>query len=156
MNFSHVDTEGNAVMVDVGEKEITRREASAAGSIRMSPECFAAVRDGTVKKGAVLNTARVAGIMAAKRTAEFIPLCHTLNLTHVIVDFSLCQENCELQAKCTVRCDGKTGVEMEALSGVSVALLTVYDMCKSINKNMEIGGIHLIEKSGGKSGRFRN
>lgn len=155
MNFSHIDAEGKAVMVDVGAKEVTRREATATGVIRMNEKCFAAVRDGTVKKGAVLNTARIAGIMAAKRTAEFIPLCHTLNLTNVTIDFTFLPESLELKTVCTVRCDGKTGVEMEALSGVSVALLTVYDMCKSIDKNMEISVIRLIEKTGGKSGHFR-
>jgi len=154
MGFTHIDENGNAVMVDVGNKEITSREAVAIGRIRMSEESFAAVAEGRAKKGDVLGVAQVAGIMAAKKTSDLIPLCHTLILTKVSVEFELFQEICEIQATCTVRCDGKTGVEMEALTGVSTALLTIYDMCKAVDKRMEINGIHLVEKHGGKSGDF--
>jgi len=153
VDLTHVDPDGSAVMVDVGEKEITKREAVAEGSISMSPECFAAVMDGNTKKGAVLNAARIAGIMAAKRTPELIPLCHTLNLSKVQVDFILQPETCEVQTICTVRCEAKTGAEMEALTGVAVALLTVYDMCKAIDRNMKIGNVRLVKKTGGKSGK---
>lgn len=155
MEFTHIDENGNAVMVDVGDKAVTSREAVACGRIRMSRECFAAVTQGGMKKGDVLAVAQVAGIMGAKRTAELIPLCHTLLLTKVSVTFVLHEQSCEIEAVCTVRCDGKTGVEMEALTGVSTALLTVYDMCKAVDKRMEIGQIHLLEKRGGKSGDFR-
>jgi len=121
----------------------------------MSAECFAAVRAGAAKKGDVLGVARVAGIMAVKKTPDLIPLCHMLNITKAAVDLTLLPETCEVEAVCTVRTLGRTGVEMEALTGVSVALLTVYDMCKALDKGMEIGNICLHEKSGGKSGRFR-
>jgi cyclic pyranopterin phosphate synthase len=154
MGLTHIDTNGNAVMVDVGEKEITPREAVATGSIRMNKECFYSVSNNTVKKGAVLDVARVAGIMAAKRTSELIPLCHTLNLSNVKIEFTLHPENFEITTVCTVRCEAKTGVEMEALTGVTVALLTVYDMCKAIDKRMKIDNIHLVKKTGGKSGNF--
>ncbi len=154
MEFSHVDANGNAVMVDVSGKVATKRRAVAAGRIRMSWECFSAVRDGTAKKGDVLGVAQVAGIMAAKRTADLIPLCHRLNLTNCRVEFTLHPENHEIEAVCTVLCEGQTGVEMEALTGVSVSLLTIYDMCKAVDKRMEMGNIHLVEKHGGKSGDF--
>ncbi|MBR0026919.1 MAG: cyclic pyranopterin monophosphate synthase MoaC [Clostridia bacterium] len=154
MGFTHIDENGNAVMVDVGNKEITSREAVAIGRIRMSAESFAAVAEGRAKKGDVLGVAQVAGIMAAKKTSDMIPLCHTLILTKVSVEFEMFPETCEIEATCTVRCDGKTGVEMEALTGVSTALLTVYDMCKAVDKRMELNGIHLVEKHGGKSGDF--
>ncbi len=155
MDLTHIDAAGNARMVDVCNKEITSRQAIADGSIRMSRECLEAIAAGYVKKGDVLGAARIAGIMAAKRTSELIPLCHGLNLTSCQVELTLDEANCEIAAKCTVGCDDKTGVEMEALTGVSAALLTVYDMCKALDKRMVIGNIHLVEKSGGKSGRFR-
>jgi cyclic pyranopterin phosphate synthase len=155
MAFTHIDGQGNAVMVDVGEKPPTHREAIAEGKIRLGAKCFAAVRDGAAKKGDVLGVAQVAGIMAAKKTPELIPLCHMLNITKASVEFTLLPDALEVEAVCAVRTFGQTGVEMEALTGVSVALLTVYDMCKSIDKNMEIYGIHLLEKAGGKSGHFR-
>ena len=155
MEFTHFDGQGNAWMVDVGEKEDTRREAVARGSIFMSPQCFSMVQQGNMKKGDVLAVARVAGIMGAKRTWELIPLCHVLNLTKLSVDFRMNEERHEIQAVCTARTTGKTGVEMEALTGVSTALLTVYDMCKAIDKRMVIEDIHLCEKTGGKSGEFR-
>lgn len=156
MDFTHFDSEGNAWMVDVGEKEDTRREAVAKGSIFLSPQCFDMVRQGAMKKGDVLGVARVAGIMGAKKTWELIPLCHVLNLTKLTVDFELKEGHHEIQAVCTARTTGKTGVEMEALTGVSVALLTIYDMCKAVDKSMEIGSVYLERKTGGKSGEFIN
>lgn len=143
-------------MVDVGGKEETKREAVARGSIFMSPECLAMVEEGTMKKGDVLGVARVAGIMGAKRTSELIPLCHLLNLTKLTVDFEIKKETCEIEAVCRAKTTGRTGVEMEALTGVSVALLTIYDMCKAVDKTMEMGSIHLEYKAGGKSGEFYN
>lgn len=154
MEFTHLDETGAAIMVDVGNKEVTSRKALAAGRIRMSKDCFAALAEGTNKKGDVLGVARVAGIMGAKRTSQLIPLCHPLMLTKVTLDFRLLPEECTVEALCTVCCEGKTGVEMEALTGVSTALLTLYDMCKALDKSMEITGIHLVEKHGGKSGDF--
>lgn len=155
MSFSHVDPNGNAIMVNVGDKAVTQRTAVATGTIRMSIECFAAVKAGRAKKGDVLGVAQVAGIMAAKRTSELIPLCHPLFLSATKIEFSLQEGRCEVQVICTTSCDGKTGVEMEALTGASVALLTIYDMCKSMDRFMEISGIHLVEKRGGKSGHHR-
>lgn len=154
MELTHIDPNGNAVMVDVGEKCPTRRQAAAVGRIRMSRECFDTVRDGTAKKGNVLGVAQVAGIMATKRTSELIPLCHTLSLTKSAVTFRLLEEDCAVEALCTASCQGQTGAEMEALTGVSTALLTVYDMCKAVDKRMVIEQIHLVQKSGGKSGDF--
>lgn len=156
MEFTHFDEAGNARMVDVGGKEETKREAVARGSIFMSPECLAMVEEGTMKKGDVLGVARVAGIMGAKRTSELIPLCHLLNLTKLTVDFEIKKETCEIEAVCRAKTTGRTGVEMEALTGISVALLTIYDMCKAVDKTMEMGGIHLEYKAGGKSGEFYN
>lgn len=154
MAFTHIDANGNAVMVDVSAKQPSVRTASASGRIRMSAECFLAVQSGTSKKGDVLGVAQVAGIMAAKHTADLIPLCHRLNLTKCEIAFTLLEEEQSIQAVCTVRCAGPTGVEMEALTGVSTALLTIYDMCKAIDKRMVISDIHLLEKQGGKSGDF--
>lgn len=156
MEFTHFDDQGNALMVDVGDKTETKREAVARGSISMSRECIDMVARGTMAKGDVLGVARVAGIMGAKRTSELIPLCHILNLTKLAIDFSIDQEAGRIEAVCTARTTGRTGVEMEALTGVSVALLTIYDMCKAVDKSMEIGTIYLEHKSGGKSGEFHN
>ena len=156
MEFTHFDPGGKAWMVDVGDKEDTRREAVASGIIRMSRECFEMVAAGTAKKGDVLGTARIAGIMGAKKTSDLIPLCHILNLTKVSVAFEMLPEECAIRAVCTAGTVGKTGVEMEALTGVSCALLTVYDMCKAADKTMEIGQIRLVKKSGGKSGEINN
>ena len=153
-HFTHVDAAGNARMVDVGEKAVTHRTAVAVGRVTMSPECFAAVAEGRAKKGDVLGVAQVAGIMATKRTSELIPLCHPLPLTKVSVDFRLLPERQAVEALCTVKTAGVTGVEMEALTGVSTALLTIYDMCKAVDKGMELGEIHLVEKTGGKSGHY--
>lgn len=149
--FSHFNAAGEAVMVDVTAKQETEREATARGSIRMSAECASKVREGSMGKGDVLGVARIAGIMGAKKTSELIPLCHILALTKVEVEFSWVSENV-LEARCTTKTTGRTGVEMEALTGVNVALLTVYDMCKAVDKGMEIGDICLLRKSGGKSG----
>ncbi|MBQ8986434.1 MAG: cyclic pyranopterin monophosphate synthase MoaC [Lachnospiraceae bacterium] len=154
MDFTHFDGDGNAWMVDVSGKKETERVAVARGSIFMSRECFVKVRDGGMKKGDVLGVARVAGIMGAKKTSELIPLCHILNLTKLAVDFELHEEHNEIRAFCTAKTTGRTGVEMEALTGVSTALLTVYDMCKAVDKTMEIGKIRLCTKKGGKSGDF--
>ena len=137
-------------MVDVGDKAATRREARAEGRIAMSTDALAAIRDGLVKKGDVLAVARVAGIMAAKRTAELIPLCHPLPITRVSLDLAV--EDGGIHAQAVVATDGKTGVEMEALTAVSVALLTVYDMAKALDRNMRIDGVRVLAKSGGKSG----
>ena len=152
MEFTHFDGDGNARMVDVGEKEETRREAVARGSIFLSPECFAKVSEGSMKKGDVLGVARIAGIMGAKKTSELIPLCHVLSLTKLTVDFEMREDTHEIQAVCTACTVGKTGVEMEALTGVNVALLTIYDMCKAVDRGMHLEGVGLVRKSGGKSG----
>jgi cyclic pyranopterin phosphate synthase len=159
--FTHFDSRGNAVMVDVSEKEISERVAVAKGSISMSKEAMRAVQGGTVKKGDVLSVARIAGIMATKRCAELIPLCHSLCFEECAVDFIIdkADESSEtknvIEACCRVKLSGKTGAEMEALTGVSVALLTIYDMCKAIDRAMVISNIRLWEKSGGRSGRFK-
>lgn len=154
MEFTHFDENGNAVMVDVTQKDVTDRMAAAEGYIRVSGECFRRIMEGGIQKGDVLGCARIAGIMGAKKTPDLIPLCHLLNLTRAAVDFEPDAERCLIRAVCTVRCQGRTGVEMEALTGVSVALLTIYDMCKAVDKGMEIGGIRLLHKEGGKSGVY--
>ncbi|OPZ60298.1 MAG: Cyclic pyranopterin monophosphate synthase accessory protein [Deltaproteobacteria bacterium ADurb.Bin510] len=154
MDFTHFDEAGNAVMVDVSDKAVTARVAVATGSIRVSSAVMQAITAGTAQKGDVLGVARLAGIMATKRTSELIPLTHPLPLTKCAVDFELDAAGGTITAVCTAKTDGKTGVEMEALIGVSVALLTIYDMCKAIDKRMLIGDIHLVEKRGGKSGDF--
>jgi len=148
--LTHLDESGKARMVDVGAKQPTSREAVASGRIRMSPQALAAIRDGEVPKGDVLAAARIAGIMAAKKTADLIPLCHPLALDSVTVDFAF--EEGALRATASARLSGKTGVEMEALTATSVALLTIYDMAKAIDKGMVIDGVRLISKRGGKSG----
>lgn len=155
MKLTHVDADGNAVMVDVGEKQVTHRTAVAHGFISMNKAAFAAVRDGSAKKGDVLGVAQIAGIMAAKRTSDLIPLCHYLNLTHCSVTFQLLPDVRQIEVRCKVTCDGKTGVEMEALTGCSTALLTIYDMVKALDKRMKIESIHLLEKHGGRSGDFQ-
>ena len=152
--LNHFDENGNAVMVDVSEKNITARTAVASGQIHVSREVFDAIVHGTAAKGDVLGVARVAGIMAAKQTSSLIPMCHPLMISKCQVDFELDEENLAVKAICMVKVSGKTGVEMEALTGVSVTLLTIYDMCKALDKRMEIGEIHLDSKSGGKSGEF--
>lgn len=154
MEFTHFNRQGEAIMVDVSEKQETAREAVAEGCIAMSRECFQKIQNGTMGKGDVLGVARIAGIMGAKKTSELIPLCHILNLTKVEIEFRMEEATCRVKAICTVRTVGKTGVEMEALTGVSAALLTIYDMCKAVDKAMEMNSIHLCRKSGGKSGDY--
>ena len=153
--LTHLDAQGHATMVDVGDKEVTSRTAIAQGEVRMSPSTLAAIRDGNVPKGDVLAAARIAGIMAAKKTPELIPLCHTLLLTKVAIEFEIDAEASRVMIQATVRCKGQTGVEMEALTAVSVAALTIYDMAKALDKSMTIGAICLLEKQGGKSGEWR-
>lgn len=152
--WNHFDEAGNAVMVDVTEKGVTVRTASATGTIRVNREIMDAVQNKTVKKGDVLGVARIAGIMGAKQTSALIPMCHPLCIRKCSVDFELDEEKLEIRAVSTVKIEEKTGVEMEALTAVSVALLTIYDMCKAIDKRMEITDIHLVTKTGGKSGDF--
>ena len=154
--FTHIDEDNNAVMVDVTSKEVTERTAIAVGKIYMSKECFMMVMEQKHKKGDVLGVAQVAGIMASKQTSSLIPLCHLLNLTSAQVEFSPLQEDGQFgfEATSTIKCVGVTGVEMEALTSVSVALLTIYDMCKAVDKRMNMVDIHLLKKSGGKSGDF--
>lgn len=141
-------------MVDVTDKNVTTRTAVAQGSIKVSPEIMAAIESGTSKKGDVLGVARVAGIMATKRTSDLIPMCHPLSLNKCSIDFTADAAAGTVSAICSVCADGKTGVEMEALTGVSVSLLTIYDMCKAIDKRMCICDMHLVSKQGGKSGDF--
>ncbi len=155
MEFTHFNKEGEAVMVDVTQKSSGFRTAKARGYIRVSDEIMQAVLGQGLRKGDVLGIARVAGIMAVKKTAEIIPLCHPLMIGKCSVDFELLEEEKKIKAVCTVKTEGKTGVEMEALHGVSAALLTIYDMCKALDKGMVIEDIRLLEKSGGKSGDFR-
>lgn len=155
MEFTHFDDRGNARMVDVSDKEITHRVAVAQGSIAVSREVMEAVLGRKVKKGDVLTVAQVAGIAATKRTADLIPMCHPLSLTNAAVTFEIDEPAGEIRAFCRAVTDGKTGVEMEALTGAATALLTIYDMCKAIDKRMVIRDVHLVEKSGGKSGDFR-
>ena len=153
--FNHFDENGNAVMVDVSGKEPTSRTATAQGSIKVSEEILQAVLEQKVKKGDVLGVSRVAGIMAVKQTSSIIPMCHPLMISKCSVDFQVFPDEQRIQATCAVKVEGKTGVEMEALHGVSAALLTIYDMCKAIDKRMVLQDIHLVEKTGGKSGNFR-
>lgn len=150
--LTHLDARGHATMVDVGDKAVTTRTAIARGEVRMAPATLAAIRDGAVPKGDVLAAARIAGIMAAKKTPDLIPLCHTLLLTKVAVDFAIDEAGSRVVIIAQVRCAGQTGVEMEALTAVSVAALTIYDMAKALEKTMTITGICLVEKRGGKSG----
>jgi cyclic pyranopterin phosphate synthase len=152
--LSHLDEQGRARMVDVSEKEITRRVAVARGTIRMQPQTLALILGEKIEKGDVFSVARVAGIMAAKKTSELIPMCHPLNITSVKIDLTPKQKPARVDIAASVRVSGKTGVEMEAMTAVSVAGLTIYDMCKAVDREMTIGEIRLVEKSGGKSGRF--
>lgn len=153
--LTHFNQEGRSRMVDVSNKPVTHRTAVAAGEIGMAPEVLQAIRAGTVKKGDVLAVAQVAGIMAAKRCFELIPMCHPLPLTGVDLSFSLQDQPPRVEIRAEVSCTGVTGVEMEALTAVSAAALTIYDMCKSMGKNMVIGSIRLVRKSGGKSGDYQ-
>lgn len=156
MGLTHFDDNGKAVMVDVTEKKDTVREAAAEGRIFVNREVFHAIKEGTAAKGDVLGVAATAGIMGAKRTSDLIPMCHILPITNCRINFEMDPEECSVICTCTVKVTGKTGVEMEALTGVSVALLTIYDMCKAMDKRMEIGEICLVKKTGGKSGDVYN
>lgn len=153
-NFTHFNQDGEAIMVDVSQKDITMRIAIAEGSIKVNQEVFHSIKEQTNKKGDVLAVARIAGIMAAKKTSDMIPLCHPLFITKVTIDFELDEDNYMIKAIATTKVNGKTGVEMEALHAVSVTLLTIYDMCKAIDKSMEISDIRLLHKEGGKSGVY--
>lgn len=153
--LTHFDASGQAHMVDVGDKEVTRRRAVAQGSIRMLPATLALIRDGNHKKGDVLGIARIAAIMASKRTADLIPLCHPIALTRVAVEFALDDAASSVGITVMAECSGQTGVEMEALTAASVGLLTIYDMCKAVDRGMVISAVQLQEKEGGKSGHWK-
>ncbi len=153
--LTHFNAAGEAHMVNVGDKPATRRTAVAEGHITLRPETLALIREGTAKKGDVLGVARIAGIMGAKRTADLIPLCHPLALSRVTLDFDLDERTPAVHCRVTVETTGPTGVEMEALTAVQVALLTIYDMCKAVDRGMVIGGVRLLEKRGGKSGEWK-
>ena len=153
-DFTHFNEQGRARMVDVGEKPSSRRTAVAAGRVLVNDETFELIRSGGIKKGDVLTVAQIAGVMGAKRTFELIPMCHIVPLNGIDLELRLDDEKKSVEITATVSCDGKTGVEMEALTAVSVAALTVYDMCKAVQKDMEITDIRLLKKTGGKSGEF--
>lgn len=153
--LTHFDASGNAVMVDVSEKAVTTRIAEARGSIQVNQAVYDAISNGTAKKGDVLGVARLAGIMGAKKTSDLIPMCHPLMLSKCTVDFTMHPESLSIEACCIVKVSGQTGVEMEALTGVNLALLTIYDMCKAMDKGMKITNVRLIEKQGGKSGHYK-
>ena len=152
--LTHFDEHGQAHMVNVGAKDETHRVAVAEGTIRMAPTTFELIASGSAKKGDVIGIARVAAIMASKKTAELVPLCHPISLTRVAVDFELCRDTSSVRCTATCECCGKTGVEMEALTAVQVGLLTVYDMCKAVDRGMVMTEIRLLEKAGGKSGHW--
>ncbi|WP_137922149.1 cyclic pyranopterin monophosphate synthase MoaC [Hydrogenophaga sp. 2FB] len=152
--LTHFDAQGQAHMVDVGAKASTHRVAVAEGHITMLPATLALIQSGTAKKGDVLGIARIAGIQAAKKTSDLIPLCHPIALTRVAVEFDIEPDSDRVLCRATAECTGQTGVEMEALSAVTVALLTIYDMCKAVDRGMVMGGVRLMEKRGGKSGVF--
>jgi len=155
-DLTHFDDEGKAIMVDVGEKENTQRVAVARGVVKMQPETLVRILDNRVEKGDVFGVARLAGIMAAKKTPELIPLCHPLLINSVTVEFSPDPDSASIDIEATVKVSGQTGVEMEALTAVSVAGLTIYDMCKAVDKTMSIDNVRLVEKVGGRSGHFIN
>ena len=152
--LTHLDSAGNAHMVDVSEKDVTSRSATAKAVVEMQPETLRLILEGKAKKGDVIATARIAGIMAAKKTHELIPLCHPLMITKVTVDFTPDEQASAIEVSATVKVEGKTGVEMEALTACSVACLTLYDMCKAVDRGMKITNLRLVEKAGGKSGHF--
>jgi cyclic pyranopterin monophosphate synthase len=155
MGLTHLDEEGNAHMVDVGDKEVTSRMAVARGRVTMEPETLRLIREGAMQKGDVLTVAQIAGIQAAKRTHELIPMCHPLLINHVSVEFAWDEAASAIEIEAQVRVSGKTGVEMEALTAVSVAALTIYDMAKAVDRGMQITDIRVAEKRGGKSGDWR-
>lgn len=153
-DFSHFNEDGRATMVDVGGKNVTERVAVAVGRILVNEQCFEMIKTGGHKKGDVLGTAQIAGIMAAKKTPDIIPMCHPIMITGANIRFNLNEEDLAVEIEATVKCSGVTGVEMEALTAASAAALTIYDMCKAVQKDMVIDRIHLVSKSGGKSGDF--
>jgi cyclic pyranopterin phosphate synthase len=153
--LTHFDHKGDAHMVDIAGKDITHRRAVACGQIEMQAQTLQLIQQGGHKKGDVLGVARIAGIMAAKKTADLIPLCHPLSLSHIQIEFEPDTENHLIACRATVETDGKTGVEMEALTAVQIALLTIYDMCKAVDRGMTLTNIGLLEKSGGKSGHWQ-
>lgn len=153
-DFSHFNEDGRARMVDVGGKDVTKRTAVAVGRVLVNRECFDLIKSGGMKKGDVLGTAQIAGIMGAKKTSEVIPMCHPIMINGADITFHLNEEDLAVEIQSEVKCSGVTGVEMEALTAVSIAALTVYDMCKAVQKDMVIDQIHLVSKSGGKSGDF--
>ena len=154
-DFTHFNDSGRAKMVDVGEKAVTERIATEGGKVLVNPETFRLIKEGGMKKGDVLGTAQIAGIMAAKKTSAIIPMCHPLMLTGIDIDFNMVEETSTIEIKATVKCKGVTGVEMEALTAASAAALTIYDMCKAVQKDMIIDRICLLSKTGGKSGDIR-
>lgn len=153
-DFSHFNEDGRARMVDVGGKDVTKRTAVAVGRVLVNRECFDLIKSGGMKKGDVLGTAQIAGIMGAKKTSEVIPMCHPIMINGANITFHLNEEDLAVEIQSEVKCSGVTGVEMEALTAVSIAALTVYDMCKAVQKDMVIDQVHLVSKSGGKSGDF--
>lgn len=155
MDFTHFNKEGKAYMVDVSEKNKTKREATAFGKVKVSKEIISKLVNNQMKKGEVLGVARVAGIMGMKKTSEIIPMCHPIFISGCEINFEIKKEECEIHIYSTAKTIGETGVEMEALTGVNIAALTIYDMCKSVDKRMIISDIHLLNKSGGKSGDFK-
>lgn len=155
MKLTHFDDEGKARMVDVSEKPLTQRDAVVRGSVYMKPETLRLIKDRQISKGDVLSVARIAGIMAAKKTSDLIPMCHPLNIASVGIDFYINENKNKIDIKTTVKIVGQTGVEMEALTATSIAALTIYDMCKAVDKEMVISDIMLMEKRGGKSGEFK-
>ena len=154
-DFTHFNDKGCPRMVDVGEKDVTRRTAKAAGRVLVNDETFNLIKSGGIKKGDVLGVAQVAGIMGAKRTPDLIPMCHPIQITSIDMNLWLDEEKKSVEIEASVRCDGKTGVEMEAITAVSIAALTVYDMCKAVQRDMVISEIMLLEKSGGIHGDFK-
>ncbi len=153
--LTHINQKGDAQLVDITGKAMTHRKAIAEGSIQLNKETLKLIQDNLIKKGDVLNTARIAGIQAAKKTWELIPLCHTINLSKIDINFSIDKKNNVITCQSSCECFAKTGLEMEALSAVSIALLTIYDMVKAVDRTMVISNIHLVEKSGGRSGVYK-
>jgi len=153
--LTHINQKGDAQLVDITDKAITHRKAVAEGSIQINKETLKLIQDNLIKKGDVLNTARIAGIQAAKKTWELIPLCHTINLSKIDIDFNIDKKNNIITCQSSCECFSQTGLEMEALSAVSIALLTIYDMVKAVDRTMVISNIHLVEKSGGRSGLYK-
>jgi cyclic pyranopterin phosphate synthase len=153
--LTHINQKGDAQLVNISDKAITHRKAIAEGSIKLNKETLKLIQDNLIKKGDVLNTARIAGIQAAKKTWELIPLCHTIALSKIDINFNIDKKNDIITCQSSCECFAKTGLEMEALSAVSIALLTIYDMCKAVDRTMVISNIHLVEKSGGRSGLYK-